>query len=168
MFLSDLLNRYRLSRGERIITCPDNEQPAAVRVAAWGADLHLRSCSRWPEMAGCAEDCLRQIETSPHACRVQTIVSSWYEGKRCHYCTSEIGAIVWHERPPALRMPNGTTREWKDIRAEELPGVFATAEAVCWKCNLAETFRREHGELVVERRRVAARTYTIPPSVAVY
>jgi len=166
--LRDLLKRARLSRGERIITCPDNDQPAAVRVSAFGPDLHLRVCSRWPEMAGCAEDCLRQVETAPHACLVRTIVAQWYDGKSCFHCGGEIVAIVWHERPPALRLPDGTTREWKDVRTEELPKLFAIASAVCWRCNLTETFRREHAAMVVERPRVAPVHKTLEPSVAVY
>jgi len=168
MALRDLLKRARLARGERIITCPDNDQPAAVRVSVSGPDLHLRSCSRWPEMAGCAEDCLRQVEAAPHDCLVRSIVARWYEGKSCHYCGDEIGAIVWHERPPALRLPDGTTREWKDIRSEELPKLFAIASAVCWRCNLTETFLREHAALVIERPRVRQSHKTIPPSVSVY
>ena len=161
-----------------IVTCPENKKPAAVSAGVWNAaklfalkgdsNAHLRSCSRWPEMAGCAEDCLSQIEASPRTCLVQTIVGAWYEGKRCHYCAKAIGEIVWHERPPALRMPNGTTREWKEIAYESLVDVFATAEPVCWTCHMAETFRREHAELVIERRRVASRPRAIAPSVAVY
>lgn len=175
---SGFIRIFRLYRGTRVITCPENGRHAAVRVAAWDAatlfalsgepDLHLRSCTRWPEMAGCAEDCLKEVQTSPEACLVQTIVASWYEGKHCHFCRKPVGEIAWHERPPALRMPDGTTREWKDVRREELPSVFVAAEPVCWSCNLIETFRREHRSMVVERVRVAAPQHTIAPSVAVY
>lgn len=178
LLFSGFLKTYRRYRGKRLITCPENHQPASVRVAAFDAakwfaisgetDLRLRSCSRWPEMAGCAEDCLAQIETSPERCLVLNIVASWYDGKRCSYCEEAIGAIVWHERPPALRLRDGSTREWKDIRTEELPAVFASAQPVCWRCNLTETFRREHGEIVIERPRPQTALHTIPPSVAVY
>jgi hypothetical protein len=178
LLFSGFLKTYRLYRGMRVVTCPENHHAAAVRVAAFDAakwfaisgetDLHLRSCSRWPEMSGCAEDCLAEIQQAPVSCLVQTIVSSWYGDKACHYCEEPIGAIVWHERPPAVRFPDGSTREWKDIRTEELPTVFANASAVCWRCNLTETFRREHGELVIERPRVQSPSHAIPPSVAVY
>jgi hypothetical protein len=157
-------------RGVRVITCPENLQPAAVRVDVPSLDpgLHLRSCSRWPEMAGCDEACVRQIETSPEACAVRSIVTSWYDGKACHFCAKPIGSIVWHERPPAVRLRSGATAEWKELAPEQLPVVFATAKAVCWACHVVETFRRERPDLIVERVRPSEKPKTLPPSVAVY
>ena len=178
LLLNAFVKTYRLYHGVHLITCPENLQPAAVRIAAFDAakwfavsrqtDLHLRTCSRWPEMAGCAEACVPQVEDDPRACLVHTIVGAWYEGKDCHYCGKPIGAIVWHERPPAVRLTNGITREWKEIAPETLPQVFATADPVCWACHMVETFRREHPQMVIERVRIAATGHAIPPSVNVY
>ena len=178
LLFSGFLKTYRTYRGVRVITCPENLQPAAVTVAAFDAakwyaiagdtNVHLRSCTRWPEMAGCDEACLTQIEASPKNCLVQSIVSSWYAGKRCHYCGKGIENISWHERPPAVVLPDGRTREWKEIAAEDLPGVFATADPACWACHVVETFRREHPEMVIERVRTAVPHQTLPPSVNVY
>jgi len=133
LLLSGFLKTFRLYRGVRVITCPENLQPASVRVAAFDAakwfafsgetDPHLRTCSRWPEMAGCDEACLAQIQSAPHACLVNTMVTSWYAEKHCHYCGKAIGEIVWHERPPAVLLPDGTTEEWKNIAPERLPDV---------------------------------------------
>lgn len=149
-----------------VITCPDNLEPAAVKMGLF--DNGLRACTRWPEMAGCGQECLSQIQSAPHDCLVQTIVARWYENRHCHFCHRAIEKVVWHERPPALRMPDGTTREWKDVAAEELPKVFNDAEAVCWACHVVETFRREHPEMVVERPRTAAPRSVLAPSVNVY
>lgn len=178
LLLNAFIKTYRLYHGVHVVTCPENLQPAAVKIAAFDAarwfavsgetDLHLRTCSRWPEMAGCDEACLAEIEAGPRACLVQTIVDSWYEGKHCHYCEKPIGTIVWHERPPAVRLRSGETREWKEIAPETLPQVFATASPVCWACHVVETFRREHPQMVVERVRMATPHATIPPSVSVY
>ena len=62
-------------RGERVVTCPDNQKHAGVQVVVRraGAQLCLRSCSRWPEKAGCGQECLRQIEAAPADCLVRTI-----------------------------------------------------------------------------------------------
>lgn len=178
LLFSGFIRTWRLYHGVRVITCPENLQPAAVSVAAFDAarwfsitgqnDLHLRSCSRWPEMSGCDEACLPQIEAAPYACRVQAIVNSWYEGKACHYCARPIGRIVWHERPPAVLDGDGVSREWKDIAPEDLPKVFAAGQPVCWACNVVETFRHEHPEQVIERVRLATPDHTIPPSASVY
>ena len=152
---------------ERLVTCPENLEPAAVKLALIGP-THLSACSRWPEMEGCGQECLSQILSAPHDCLVRNIVASWYENRSCHFCHREIGKVVWHERPPALLLPDGTTREWKDVAPQDLPKMFNDAEAVCWACHMVETFRREHPEWVVERVRLAAPRRAIPPSVNVY
>lgn len=148
-------------RGVRLITCPENREPAAVRIDALHAatstallsdvSVRLRTCSRWPEMADCGQECLRQIEESPSGCRLQQIVGDWYDGKRCAYCRHTIEPIVWHERPPALRSPDGASVEWKDVAPEQLPAIFATHAPVCWKCHNAASFRREFPNLVIDR-----------------
>jgi hypothetical protein len=178
LLLSGFLKTWRQYRGVRVITCPETLQPAAVKVAAFDAakwfaiagetDIHLRNCSRWPERADCDEACLSQIQSAPDACRIQTIVTSWYDGRNCHYCARPIGAIVWHERPPAVLMTDGETREWKEIAPEELPNVFATGDAVCWACHTVETFRHDHPELVIERPHITTPQHTLPPSMTVY
>ncbi len=178
LLFSGFLKTYRLYRGARVITCPENLQPASVGVAAFQAakwfaisgetDVHLRSCSRWPEMAGCDQACLSQIHQDPNACRVQAIVGSWYADKSCCFCGKEIGEIVWHERPPAVRMPDGTAREWKEFAPEALPSVFTIAEPVCWACFMVENFRHDHPDLVIERPRASSTHHAIPPSANVY
>ena len=175
---TSFFNTWRRYHGLRVITCPDNLHPAAVRVdagraARWAAisgepPVRLRSCSRWPEKEGCAQDCLAQIEASPEACLVQSIVASWYAGKRCFYCRKHIEDIAWHERPPAVLTPEGGTREWKEIAAQELPEVFKTHQPVCWPCHIRESFRREHQELVVERVHQVEAHHVIAPTVTVY
>jgi hypothetical protein len=178
LLASGFIKTYRAYRGVRVITCPENLQPAAVRVAAFDAakwyavsgekDLHLRTCSRWPEMSGCDEACLSQVEADPKACLVNTIVTAWYAGKRCHFCDRTIGEVVWHERPPALRLPDGRTMEWKDVAPEDLKSAFANADAVCWACFVVEGFRHDHPEMVIERKHVSVPKHAIPPSQAVY
>ena len=165
--------------GVRVITCPENHEATAVRVAAFEAakdlatgatpDLHLRTCTRWPEMAGCDEACIQQIREAPEASLVQNIVGNWYDGKYCVLCDKEIGEVVWHERPPAVKLEDGTIREWKELPAETLPKVFATGEPVCWSCAIFENFRSEHPELVVPRpMKVPEAKYSLPPSDARY
>lgn len=178
LVFSGFLRTWRIHRGLRVLTCPETLQPAAVKVAAFDAakwfavsgeaDLHLASCSRWPEKAGCGEECLAQVEADPQAGLVASIVARWYDGRSCHFCGDPIGPIVWHERPPAVRLGTGTTREWKEIAPQELPHVFATGAAVCWPCHLVETFRRENPRLIVERKRIEPVEPLLEPSVAVY
>ena len=110
------IREYIRMRGARVITCPDNEQPAAVRVdaghaafTAAGGHEHLRldSCSRWPEKAGCGQECLKQIETQPMDCLVRTQVGRWYADKSCAICGKALGVVDWASHKPALRAPDG-------------------------------------------------------------
>lgn len=147
-------------RGKRLITCPESHTTEAVEVnateAAEGAflsepTLRLKECSRWPERQDCGQDCLKQIEADPENCLVWNIVSKWYEGKSCVLCHKPIGTLHHIDHVPALLAPDNTTLEWKRVRAQQLPAIFETHRPVCWNCHVAETFRRLHPELVVDR-----------------
>jgi hypothetical protein len=147
-------------RGKRLVTCPETHKIEAVDVdakeAALGAflsepTLHLNLCSRWPERQDCGQECLKQIEADPENCLVWNIVSKWYEGKSCVFCHKSFGPLQHLDHAPALLAPDNKTVEWKRIRPQELPDVFATHRPVCWNCHVNETFRRLHPELVTDR-----------------
>jgi hypothetical protein len=149
-------------RGKRLITCPETHKAAAVEVAAAEAaigaflsepTLHLKQCSRWPERQDCDQECLQQIEADPENCLVWNIVSKWYEGKKCVFCHKTFGELRHVDHAPALLDADHKTVEWRELRPEQLPEVFATHGPVCWNCHLAATFRRLHPELLVDRGR---------------
>ncbi len=151
---------YFKLRGKRLVTCPENNQPAAVEVDAKRAfaesvagvpHLRLAECSRWPERQGCGQQCLKQIESAPADCLVRNIVAKWYAKKTCVYCGKRIQESDWLDQVPALLGPDRKTVEWKQVSAEKLPEVLSRYLPVCWDCHIAETFRREHPDLVVER-----------------
>lgn len=158
LLLRGPIKAWRFYREPRVITCPDNHQSAAVTLNAWQAaasgpdhpSLRLNDCSRWPEKAGCGQECLKQIHDQPDDCMVRTMVARWYEGQRCALCGQAIQAD-WHFEHPAVLGPDGAPKQWSSFRAEELPTVFATHRAVCGNCYLNEGFRAEHPELVVDR-----------------
>jgi hypothetical protein len=154
---------YFRFRGTRLVTCPETKQAAAVTLDAGKAaresivgapHFRLDECSRWPERQDCGQECLRQIEMAPQDCLVRNIVAQWYVGKKCVYCGKPIETVddFGHHRPALLDARRETT-EWNEIRPEKLPEVFAAYLPVCWSCHIAETFRREHADLVVDRPR---------------
>jgi len=154
------IRAYFTYKGKRLITCPETHEPEAVNVAAAEAavgaflsepTLRLKECSRWPEREDCGQECLSQIEVGPDNCLVWNIVAKWYEEKKCALCHKPIGPIHHLDHAPALLGPDFKTAEWKDFRPEQLPDVFSKYQAVCWNCHVAETFRRLHPELVVDR-----------------
>ncbi len=146
--------------GKMVITCPENQQTAAVEVAKTRAamaaaigrsDVELCSCTRWPEKQGCAQECLSQIENDPESHRLWTIASHWYAGKTCVYCKKPIAAVKHLDHQAALLNPDKTTVEWDEVPADKLPQVLEVAAPVCWGCHVTESFRRQHPEWVVER-----------------
>ncbi len=142
-------------RGKRIATCPETHAPVSVEinaVLAEGNRFVITACSRWPERAGCDQACAPQIAASPEETLVRSIVAHWYAERTCAYCATpirEIGGPVF----PGLLTMDGRLREWKDVAAEELPRILENAVAVCARCELVESFRAKHPELVIERSR---------------
>ncbi len=147
-------------RGKRLVTCPETEKAAAVRVAAvhagaralaGGRSLRLSKCSRWPGRQDCGQQCLDQITAVPEDCLVWNIVARWYQGKSCIYCGKPFGAMKHLDRRPALMGPDMKTVEWNEIPAEKLPEVLSTDRPVCWSCHITQTFIREHPDLITYR-----------------
>jgi len=156
------ISAYFTYRGKRLITCPETHDTQAIDVAARKAaltaifgdpKLKLDRCTRWPERQDCGQQCLQQVEADSQNCLLWNIVSNWYEGKRCVYCHKRFGPLGHLDHAPALLGPDEKTVEWKQFRPEQLPEIFGTYRPVCWNCHVAETFRRVHPELVVERHR---------------
>jgi len=155
------LRSYLKLRGKRLVTCPETQKPAAVdldaihlaRDAAFGTPhLRLSECSRWPERQGCGEECLKQIEAAPEGCLVRRIVADWYAGKTCVICGKAVDVTEeWVGHVPALLNLEKKTVYWDKIAPERLPEVFQTHSPVCWSCHIAETFRRQHPDLVIDR-----------------
>jgi len=152
---------YVRARGKRLVTCPETHCAAAVELDAQGAALkafrggtylRLQDCSRWPEKQDCAQDCLTQVEAFGQQCLVRSIVAGWYQGKVCVYCRKPVDNVAeWTGHMPALLAPDSKSVSWGDVPPEKLPEIFATYQPVCWSCHIAETFRREHPELVTDR-----------------
>jgi hypothetical protein len=155
------VRNYLKYRRVNVVTCPETKEPARVRLNAKRAaageligrttDLELKSCSRWPERANCGRECLSQIENNPAACQALHIAQEWFEGRNCAYCGKAIGEIHWHDHPPALLSPEHRTTLWNKIAPENLAKTLENHAPVCWSCHMAETFRRNFPERVVDR-----------------
>jgi hypothetical protein len=155
------IRAYFRARGKRLVTCPETLCAAAVELDAKSAGLkafrggtyfRLQDCSRWPEKRDCPQNCLEQVETLGQGCLVRNIVAQWYRGKTCVYCHKEVDkAEDWTGHMPALLAPDSKTVSWATVPPEKLPEIFESYKPVCWSCHIAETFRREHPELVTDR-----------------
>lgn len=148
-------------RGTRLVACPETKRPAAVELdslraalAVFGDQpgaLRLSSCSRWPEKAGCGQECLADVERDAGACLVRTIIAGWYRGQACVFCHKPIPEVTWTEHRPALLASDGTTVSWRDVKPEALPDVLSTHRPVCWDCHVVQNVVRDHPDVVTIR-----------------
>jgi hypothetical protein len=122
-------------------------------VDAWhaGSALRLSACSRWPEKAGCGQECLAEIAAAPEGCLVRNIAAKWYAGKPCAVCGIEIGAVEWGPSQPALILSDKSSVQWKEVSAAVIRETLETALPVCFACHMANKLVREHPELVTVR-----------------
>jgi hypothetical protein len=144
-------------RGSRVVTCPENQNPAGVTLDSRFAmatalgkapQLRLDSCSRWPEKAGCGQECLSQIKASPEGCLVRNILLDWYRDRDCYSCEQPIGEIALAAAKPAVLRADGMSLEWSEIPAEKLQETLAAANPICFACHTARRMLREHRGLI--------------------
>jgi hypothetical protein len=151
---------WAVYRGPQVITCPETGKAAGVsidtgraeRTAFLGGEpqLRLASCTRWPEKAGCGQECLAQIESAPGECSVRFKLEQWYRGKACIYCRKKFDAIHWHDHKPALVSAEGKFVDWVELPLEELQVILDTHFPVCWNCDTIERFRQQNPDLITD------------------
>jgi hypothetical protein len=155
-----LVSAFLKVQGSRTVTCPETGKSTIVKVDAVHAaltstlgsqDIRLRDCSRWPLKRECGQECLVNLDVAPGDCLVSGVLMRWYNGKICVYCRKEFGEINWVDHRPALRTPEGKLIEWREVTTDEVPIVLQTHFPVCWDCYIAQSFRRDHPDLVVYR-----------------
>ncbi len=151
---------YWRSRGERLVTCPETQAPAGVELDAKGAALaalrgqrhfELEKCTRWPERAGCGQDCLQEIASTQDGCRVHAILAAWYTGKSCVLCGRDLSRIDWTSHRPALMDSGRKIVQWANMAAVDVPGLLETHQPVCWDCQIIESLVQQHPERVTVR-----------------
>ena len=151
---------YSRYRGTKTITCPETGRPAIVEVDALHAsltstvglpDIRLKNCSRWPVNEQCGQECLADLDVAPGECLVSGVLMRWYRGKNCFYCGKPFEELQWIDHKPALQSPEGALMRWSGVPLENLSTVLETHLAVCWNCYIAQSFRRDHPDLVVYR-----------------
>jgi hypothetical protein len=155
-----LLRSRQKYGGERVIICPETGKQAMVEVDTRRAaltsllgqtDLRRQNCWRWPIKQDCGQECLLQLKGAPDECLVRSVLEKWYLGKECVFCDRPFEKIDLIDHKPALLNSEGITIEWKQIPLPAVMEAMGTYQAVCWNCHIAQTFYREHPDLVVER-----------------
>jgi hypothetical protein len=146
--------------GGRMIVCPETKKEAMVELNVERAmltsligqtDLRLESCWRWPLREDCGQQCLLQLNDVEPECLVRSVLEKWYRGKQCAFCRRPFDEIALLDHKPALLSPGGLTLEWNEIPVDDVMETTQTHLPVCWDCQIAQSFKRVHPDLVVER-----------------
>ena len=139
---------YRTFRGVRVLACPENQQAAAVELGNWRIVLtallarpvpEVRNCSRWPERRHCDQSCVRDIQGTPRAALVETIVANWCQYNACSCCGAPLAKLHVGAHRPHLINRELKILEWKEIPPQELLQTLRSCEPVCDTCLVAET-----------------------------
>lgn len=155
-----LVRAYSRYRDSKIITCPESGDAAIVEVDAVHAaltslvgepDIRLQNCWRWPLHQDCGQECLTQLTVAAPECLVSGVLKRWYDNKECVYCGKPFEEVHWIDHRPALKSPDGKLVEWREVPIEDIQTVMSTYTPVCWDCHTAQSFRRDHPEMVVYR-----------------
>lgn len=146
--------------GARVVTCPDTEHPASVEVDALHTaltsaigfpDIRLQNCSRWPVKKDCGQECLLDLDVAPDECLVRGVLMKWYRGKKCVSCKTTFGDLHVTDHKPALRNADGELLVWSQVSLAGIGNVIQTHQPICWNCYIAQSFVKDHPELVVYR-----------------
>lgn len=76
---------------------------------------------------------------------------AWESERRCSVCGVRLIDSEHGSHHVAFRGRDGISREWNQLSVEGLATALESSPPLCWDCHVAETFRREHPELVTDR-----------------
>jgi hypothetical protein len=145
----------------REIVCPENRQPAAIKLDIGyrirtlfrgdGESLRLKSCSRWPARQDCGEECLLQVDLNPRM--LDEVLRKWYEGKSCALCHRALTERDWRlGRFAAIDRNSEFVSASEILRSVELTTALAQHRPVCGECQSAQLARRKMTLLKGDRR----------------
>lgn len=111
-----------------VVICPAMKLPAEVGL---DPDLHMESCSRWPELQSCSESCMAQVQFSAEDLND---FAARCEGKKCASCGAALTRDDWYKsRLAALETTTGAPK----IPAVVRPSFFSipeTSDPICSAC----------------------------------
>jgi len=74
-----------------VVICPAMKLPAEVEL---DPNLHMESCSRWPELQSCSQSCMPQIQFSAEDLDE---FAARCEGKKCASCGAALTRDDWYK-----------------------------------------------------------------------
>ncbi len=131
----------------RLIVCPEARMPARVELDArhpvmdflQGKGTRLRSCSSWPQLAGCEEECLAQIEPQT---KIDDILARWHDGKNCAICSMRLVRADWQRGRAAALDDKGNFIPLREMDWTQFPMALEHYQPLCRACHEAQLRQR--------------------------
>jgi len=80
------------------------------------------------------------------------LLKAFFDGKECALCKRAIPPVQRTGLKPGLLDPTThQTYSWDRIPHDDLPAILASHSPLCPACQVAESFRQRHPDLVVDR-----------------
>ena len=111
-----------------VVICPTTKMPAEVGL---DSDLHMESCSHWPELEGCTQSCTPQVQFSAED--LQDFAAR-YEGKNCSSCGRPLTRDDWYKSRLAVLETDAGARKPVETVRPLLPIIPATSDPICSSC----------------------------------
>ena len=111
-----------------VVICPAMKLPAEVGL---DPDLHMESCSRWPELQSCSQSCMPQVQFSAEDLNH---FAARYEGQKCASCGAALTRDDWYKNRLAVLE---TTTGVPKIPGVVHPSFFSipeTSNPICSAC----------------------------------
>jgi hypothetical protein len=147
--LAQALQSYYANLGRRAAVCPESgdavdvelDRKYALRTALRGLERsRVKSCSRWPEQGGCAQECLAQVDASPE--NIERLLSKWYEDKNCAICTRALRPSDWQQSRLGALDKRHRLIEMRQLSLENLQPGLQNLRPLCWGCHQDERARQ--------------------------
>ena len=160
LFGRRLVHAWLAYRGTRVVVCPENAGDGRGR-----GRRATRAVDRAAGPAAAAARVVHALAGGRTAARSASGRSSRRPRRACCATSWPTGTgqelrllrpRVRHDRTGTTTSPgslatDGTVVAWTGFPPEQVLDVLATHQPVCWDCRVAESFRREHPELVTDR-----------------
>jgi hypothetical protein len=113
-----------------VVICPTAKLPAEVGIDPVD---HLESCSRWPELQGCSQDCVPQVKFSAEDLQDFT---ARYEGKKCSSCGAVLTREDWYNSRLRALDPKAATTDIPEGRSRVVSEEGAPVCSVCYRAKM--------------------------------
>jgi hypothetical protein len=123
---------FRRRHKTTVVICPTVKLPAEVGL---DPELRMESCSRWPELQGCSQSCMPQVQFSAEDLND---FAARYEGKKCSSCGTALTQDDWYKSRLAVLETNSGVSKIPGVDHPSILSVSGTGDPICSACYTAK------------------------------